>query len=67
MEAYRLNRLTRRCRSLFLLRRTETGQVAIEYALALALVVASLCSMFMAYPEVLKSYYKRVTTQLCKP
>ncbi len=49
------------------IRRAQSGQVAIEYVLTMALVVAGLCSIFMAFPQVLAGYYKRVSTQLCKP
>ncbi|MBI3271280.1 MAG: hypothetical protein HYZ53_19920 [Planctomycetes bacterium] len=47
--------------------RHEAGQVAIEYILTMALVVAGLCSIFMAFPQVLAGYYQRVTSAICKP
>lgn len=45
----------------------RAGVVAIEYVLTMALVVAGLCSVFMAFPKVLAGYYQRVTTTICRP
>ncbi|MBI5368849.1 MAG: hypothetical protein HZA54_17575 [Planctomycetes bacterium] len=45
----------------------QSGQVMVEYVLTMALVVAGLCSLFMAFPQVLAGYYQRVTRAICKP